>query len=108
MGLSVTLPAICAAKGSALSAVVVGALRRQLVVPRMQEMHGIDIAAQRVVMVTSRGHFRAGFAEFFSPERICEVDVPGYNSPVLTRFAWQRLPRPAYPIDLYAGWTDTA
>ncbi len=86
--------------------VVVGSLRRQLAEPVMLEMHGIDIAAQRVVVVKSRGHFRAGFDEFFSPDRIFEVDVPGYNSPVLSSFAWKRLPRPVYPIDLDAGWTD--
>jgi microcystin degradation protein MlrC len=86
--------------------VVVGSLRRQLAEPVMLEMHGIDIAAQRAVVVKSRGHFRAGFDEFFPPERIFEVDVPGYNSPVLANFAWKRLPRPAYPIDLDAGWTD--
>ena len=86
--------------------VVVGSLRRQLAEPMMLEMHGIDIAAQRVVIVKSRGHFRAGFVEFFPTERIFEVDVPGYNSPVLTRFAWKRLPRPVYPIDPEAGWTD--
>jgi microcystin degradation protein MlrC len=86
--------------------VVVGSLRRQLAEPVMLEMHGIDIAAQRVVIVKSRGHFRAGFDEFFTPERIFEVDVPGYNSPVLSSFTWKRLPRPAYPIDPDAGWTD--
>lgn len=88
--------------------VVVGSLRRQLAEPVMLEMHGIDIAAQRVVVVKSRGHFRAGFDEFFSPDRIFEVDVPGYNSPVLSSFAWKRLPRPVYPIDPDAGWTDNA
>jgi microcystin degradation protein MlrC len=86
--------------------VVVGSLRRQLAEPVMLEMHGIDIAAQRVVIVKSRGHFRAGFDEFFTPERIFEVDVPGYNSPVLSSFTWKRLPRPVYPIDPDAGWTD--
>jgi microcystin degradation protein MlrC len=88
--------------------VVVGSLRRQLAEPVMLEMHGIDIAAQRVVIVKSRGHFRAGFDEFFTPDRIFEVDVPGYNSPVLSSFSWKRLPRPAYPIDPDAGWTDNA
>ncbi|MCC6720469.1 MAG: MlrC C-terminal domain-containing protein, partial [Acetobacteraceae bacterium] len=88
--------------------VVVGSLRRQLAEPRMLEMHGIDIAAQRVVIVKSRGHFRAGFDEHFTPDRIFEVDVPGYNSPVLASFPWRRLPRPAYPIDPDAGWTDNA
>lgn len=99
--------AVLRLEGSGLR-VVVGSLRRQLAEPVMLEMHGIDIAAQRVVIVKSRGHFRAGFNEFFTPDRIFEVDVPGYNSPVLSSFKWKRLPRPAYPIDPEAGWTDNA
>ena len=46
--------------------VVVGSLRRQLAEPVMLEMFGIDIGAARCVVVKSRGHFRAGFDEFFS------------------------------------------
>ncbi|NDG47855.1 MAG: MlrC family protein 3, partial [Rhodospirillales bacterium] len=53
----------------------------------------------RVVVLKSRGHFRAGFAEFAPNERILEVDAPGLTSPVLSRFAWKRLPRPVFPID---------
>ena len=79
--------------------VVVGSLRRQLAEPRMLEMHGIDIARVRVVVVKSRGHFRAGFDEFAPPERIIEVDTPGLTSPVLANFAWRRLPRPIWPLD---------
>jgi microcystin degradation protein MlrC len=86
--------------------VVVGSLRRQLCEPAMLEMHGIDIGAARCVVVKSRGHFRAGFDEFFPTERVFEVDVPGLVSPVLTNFAWQGLPRPIWPLDREATWQE--
>ncbi|MDB5412310.1 MAG: MlrC family protein 3 [Rubritepida sp.] len=91
--------------GSGMRVVVVS-LRRQCHEPRTLEMHGIDIAAARVVVVKSRGHFRAGFDEFFPPERIHEVDSAGLTSPVLTNFKWKRLPRPSYPLDAEASWAD--
>ena len=91
-------------QGSGLR-VVVGSLRRQLAEPRMLEMHGIDIARARVVVVKSRGHFRAGFDEFVPPERTYEVDAPGLTSPVLGNFAWQRLPRPIWPLDAEVAWS---
>ncbi|MFZ4406646.1 MAG: M81 family metallopeptidase [Paracraurococcus sp.] len=84
--------------------VVVGSLRRQLHEPAMLELHGIDIAAARCVVVKSRGHFRAGFDEFFPDARIIEVDAPGLTSPVLANFAWKRLPRPVFPLDTTAEW----
>jgi microcystin degradation protein MlrC len=84
--------------------VVVGSLRRQLAEPMMLEMHGIDIAATPCVVVKSRGHFRAGFDEFFPPERTFEVDTPGLTSPILGNFAWKRLPRPVYPLNEDAIW----
>jgi len=86
--------------------VVVISLRRQCHEPRTLEMHGIDIAAARVVVVKSRGHFRAGFDEFFPNERIHEVDSAGLTSPVLTNFNWKRLPRPTWPLDPEAVWND--
>ncbi len=86
--------------------IVVISLRRQCHEPRTLEMHGIDIGAARVVVVKSRGHFRAGFDEFFTPDRIHEVDSPGLTSPILTNFAWKRLPRPSWPLDPEAEWTD--
>jgi microcystin degradation protein MlrC len=85
-------------EGSGLEVVVIS-LRRQCHEPRTLEMHGINIAAARVVVLKSRGHFRAGFAEFAPNDRILEVDAPGLTSPVLSRFAWKRLPRPVFPID---------
>ena len=79
--------------------VVVISLRRQCHEPRTLEMHGIDIGAARCVVVKSRGHFRAGFDEFAPPPRIHEVDTAGLTSPVLSNFAWRRLPRPVWPLD---------
>lgn len=86
--------------------VVVGGLRRQLAEPVMLEMFGIDIAAARSVVVKSRGHFRAGFDEFFPPEQVFEVDTPGLTSPMLENFAWKRLPRPVFPLDSDAAWHE--
>ncbi|WP_245903530.1 M81 family metallopeptidase [Humitalea rosea] len=90
-------------EGSGLQ-VVVGSLRRQLYEPRMLEMFGIDIGQARCVVVKSRGHFRAGFDEFFDPERIFEVDAPGLTSPILANFAFRRLPRPVWPLDPETVW----
>src|SRR3712207_9188795 len=79
-------------EGSGLR-VAVGSLRRQCLEPRMLEMHGVDIAAARCVVVKSRGHFRAGFDEVFTPDQVVEVDAPGMVSPVLASIPWRRLPR---------------
>ena len=79
--------------------------RQQCMDPRQLEIFGVDIAAARTVVVKSRGHFRAGFDEFFAPERIIEVDCPGLTSPNLRHFNWTRLPRPVYPLDPETSWS---
>ena len=56
------------------------------------------------MVVKSRGHFRAGFDEFFRPSQVIEVDAPGLSSPVLSRFDFKQLPRPVFPIDRDAKW----
>ena len=85
--------------------VVVISNRHQCADPVFFEMFGLDIAKARVVVVKSRGHFRGGFDEFFTHERIVEVDCPGLTSPMLSRFAWTRLPRPVIPLDDDVTWT---
>jgi microcystin degradation protein MlrC len=82
--------------------------RCQCMDPRQFESFGLDIGAQRVVVVKSRGHFRGGFDEFFAPEEIYEVDCPGLTSPVLKNFQWSKLPRPVYPLDEHTTWTPPA
>lgn len=79
--------------------------RQQCLDPAQLETLGVDIGAARSVVLKSRGHFRAGFDEFFPPERIVEVDCPGLTSPALHTFEWTRLPRPAYPLDEATVWT---
>jgi microcystin degradation protein MlrC len=67
-------------------------------------MMGIDLARVRALVVKSRGHFRAAFDEFFPDDRIVEVDVPGLTTPVLANVAWERMPRPVYPLDPEMSW----
>ena len=85
--------------------VVVISIRTQCADPAFLEMMGLDIAAARAVVVKSRGHFRAGFSEFFSSDQVIEVDTPGLTSPILSRFDFRNLPRPAFPVDEVAEWT---
>ena len=82
--------------------------RKQCADPVFFEMHGLDIAAARTVVVKSRGHFRGGFDEFFPPERVIEVDTPGLTSPVLERLDFKGLPRPVFPLDAGAAWSPRA
>ena len=82
--------------------------RKQCADPVFFEMHGLDIAGARTVVVKSRGHFRGGFDEFFAPERVIEVDTPGLTSPVLERLDFKGLPRPVFPLDADAKWTPRA
>jgi microcystin degradation protein MlrC len=86
-------------------AVVVLSNRYQCADPVFFEAFGLDIAAARVVVVKSRGHFRGGFDEFFRHQDIVEVDAPGLTSPILSRFTWRHMPRPVLPIDDTATWT---
>ena len=84
--------------------VVVGSMRKQGADPVWLEMFGLDIRDARSVVVKSRGHFRAGYDEYFTPNRVFEVDVPGLTSPVLDNFEFKGLPRPVYPLDPETVW----
>jgi microcystin degradation protein MlrC len=88
--------------------VVVISIRTQCADPVFFEMMGLDIASARAVVVKSRGHFRAGYDEFFGPSQIVEVDAPGLTSPVLSRFDFRHIPRPAFPIDIDVEWSPEA
>jgi microcystin degradation protein MlrC len=97
----------CAALAIGITVVVVSH-RVQCADPIFFEMMGLDIAKARSVAVKSRGHFRGGFDEFFGPDRIVEVDLPGLTSPMLSRFDWTRLPRPVVPLDDNVTWEPPA
>jgi microcystin degradation protein MlrC len=98
----------CAALQVGGVTVIVISHRVQCADPIFFEMMGLDIGRARSVVVKSRGHFRGGFDEFFGPEQIVEVDLPGLTSPMLNRFEWQRLPRPVIPLDDNVEWRPPA
>lgn len=79
--------------------------RHQCADPVFLERLGIDLASVRVLVIKSRGHFRAGFDEFFSPAQIVEVDAPGLTTPIIERLALRRVPRPIYPLDPDMEWS---
>jgi microcystin degradation protein MlrC len=86
--------------------VVVGSRRKQCADPVFFEMMGLDIGKARTVVVKSRGHFRAGFDEFFTPEQVYEVDTGGLTSPNLDRIPFKGLPRPVFPLDPETEWRE--
>lgn len=88
--------------------VVVTSLREQPADPMPFEMFGIDISQARCAVLKSCAHFRAGFDEFFTPDRIFEVDVPGLTSNVLQNFTFRGLQRPIWPIDPETEWSPPA
>jgi microcystin degradation protein MlrC len=84
--------------------VIVISIRQQLLDPVQLEHFGIDIRRLRGLIIKSRGHFRAGFDEFFDDTQILEVDVPGLVTPVLTRVPFRNLRRPMFPFDPDMSW----
>src|SRR5947208_1953816 len=98
----------CAALAIGGTTVIVVSHRVQCADPIFFEMTELDIGQARAVAVKSRGHFRGGFDEFFAPEQIVEVDLPGLTSPMLKRFEWTRLPRPVIPLDDNVSWSPPA
>ena len=88
--------------------VVVVSIRHQLHEPQMIEHIGVDLRGVRVLVVKSRGHFRAAFDEVFPPDRIREVDCPGLVTPILSRVPFQRIPRPIFPLDPEVEWSVPA
>lgn len=85
--------------------VVVASNRKQCADPVYFEHLGFDPGRYRAVVVKSRGHFRAGFDEFFTAKQVLEVDTKGLTSPILSNFTFRGLPRPVFPLDPDAVWT---
>lgn len=85
--------------------IVVNSIRQQCTDPATLEHFGIDIGKLRGLIVKSRGHFRAGFDEFFGNEQIVEVDAPGLTTQGLHNLPYRNIPRPMYPLDEQTQWT---
>lgn len=58
---------------------------------------GIDPADTPVLVIKSRGHFRASFEPL--ARTIIEVDAPGAANPGIDRYEYKRVERPIWPLD---------
>ena len=79
--------------------------RVQCADPAFFESLGLDVGSFASLTVKSRGHFRAGFDEWYADAQILEVDAAGLTSPMLERYPWKGLPRPVWPLDPETRWT---
>ncbi len=69
---------------------------------------GLDPSRARVIVVKSRGHFRAGFAHLVSDDQIVEVGAPGVAPAVLDGLVFENVPRPVFPLDPVDDWVPVA
>lgn len=58
---------------------------------------GIDPADTPVLLIKSRGHFRASFEPL--ARTVIEVDAPGAANPNIARYPFKRINRPMWPLD---------
>ncbi len=65
--------------------------------PEIYRRNGIEPSDKKILLLKSRGHFRAAY-EPFSKE-VIEVDGPGLTSPNLKRFTYRNIPHPIWPFD---------
>ena len=64
---------------------------------------GIEPTKRQIVVIKSSVHYRADFTPLV--REIVEVDAPGLASPTWSRFNFQRLRRPIYPLDPEMEWS---
>lgn len=65
--------------------------------PEIFRRNGIEPTDKKILVLKSRGHFRAAY-EPFSKE-VIEVDAPGLTTPNLSWFTYTKVPRPLWPLD---------
>ena len=65
--------------------------------PEIFRRHGIEPTEKKILVVKSRGHFRAGYEPF--AKEIIEVDAPGVASPNLKQFPYKHIRKPLFPLD---------
>ena len=71
--------------------------RWQTLDPEMIRFVGLDPLAEKMLVVKSTIHYRAAFEPIAM--EIIEVDAPGLSSSNLSRFNFQRIRRPIFPLD---------
>ena len=77
--------------------IIVGSHRQQPYDPEVFRAHDIQLERVNVIVLKSTVHYRAGFEPLV--ETIREVVAPGLCSPDLSRFEYEHIPRPLYPLD---------
>jgi len=65
--------------------------------PEIYRRNGIEPTDKKILVLKSRGHFRAAYEPF--SKQIIEVDAPGLTTPNLEWFTYRNLPRPIWPFD---------
>lgn len=65
--------------------------------PEIYRHIGIEPTDRKILVVKSRGHFRAAYEPFAA--EILEVDCPGFASPNLKHFDYRKVRRPLFPLD---------
>ncbi len=65
--------------------------------PEVFRHAGIEPTEKDILVLKSRGHFRAAYEPFAA--EVIEVDCPGFASPNLDHFVYRKLRRPIFPLD---------
>ncbi|MBN2335733.1 M81 family metallopeptidase [Candidatus Bathyarchaeota archaeon] len=65
--------------------------------PEIYRRNGIEPTDKKILVLKSRGHFRAAYEPF--SKRVIEVDAPGLTTPNLSWFRYTNIPRPMWPFD---------
>jgi microcystin degradation protein MlrC len=65
--------------------------------PEIYRRNGIDPTDKKILILKSRGHFRAAYEPF--SKMVLEVDAPGLTTPRLEWFTYHNIPRPIWPFD---------
>ena len=65
--------------------------------PEVYRRNGIEPTDKKILVLKSRGHFRAAYEPF--SKMVLEVDAPGLTTPSLEWFTYSNIPRPVWPFD---------
>jgi microcystin degradation protein MlrC len=69
--------------------------------PEIFRRNGIEPKDKKVLLLKSRGHFRAAYEPF--SKLVLEVDAPGLTTPNLNWFNYENIPHPMWPFDKSSG-----
>lgn len=65
--------------------------------PEIYRRNGIEPRDRKILVLKSRGHFRAAYEPF--SKAVIEVDAPGLTTPNLDWFTYSNIRRPIWPFD---------